>query len=75
MSAEMATAIHPDVRVAEMLTSHPDTARVFVAHGMQCVGCAFAPHETIAEVCRIYELDVDAFVGELRGSKGGDSGR
>jgi len=61
-------AIRPDVRVVEMLTSHPEAARVFVAHGMQCIGCAFAPHETIAEVCRIYELDLDAFVGELRRS-------
>ncbi len=61
-------AIDASRTVCDTLASVPSAARVFVAHGMQCIGCAFAPHETIAEVCAIYRLDLRAFLDELRRS-------
>jgi hybrid cluster-associated redox disulfide protein len=56
----MSTAVL-SMLVADALASTPAAAPVFVERAMRCVGCPFAPFETIAEAARIYNLDA----GEL----------
>ena len=46
-----------DVLVSDALASGPGAMRVFRDHGMACIGCPFAPFETVAEVAGIYGLD------------------
>jgi hybrid cluster-associated redox disulfide protein len=48
-----------DLTVSEVLAARPAAARVFFERRMQCVGCAFARFETVAEVARAYGLDAD----------------
>ena len=43
--------------VADVLVAVPAAARVFIDRRMGCVGCAFAPFETVAEVAEIYGID------------------
>jgi hybrid cluster-associated redox disulfide protein len=47
----------PNVLVSEVLAAHPATARVFIERRMGCVGCVFAPFETVAEAARAYGID------------------
>ena len=46
-----------NVLVADLLAARPFAARVFIARRMGCVGCAFAPFETISEAARAYGID------------------
>lgn len=46
-----------DLTVADVLARFPGAARVLATHGMSCVGCPFAPFETVSEVARSYRLD------------------
>ena len=50
-----------ELTVADVLLRIPGAAQVFTTRGMSCVGCAFAPFETVSDVARIYGFDA----GEL----------
>ena len=43
--------------VSDVLRANPATAAVFIDRRMGCVGCTFAPFETIAEVARVYGIE------------------
>ena len=43
--------------VADVLAANPLAARVFIARGMGCVGCTFAPFETISEAASAYRIE------------------
>ena len=43
--------------VADVLAAERAAARVFIDRRMGCVGCAFAPFETVAEVAQTYGID------------------
>jgi hybrid cluster-associated redox disulfide protein len=57
--------LEPGLTVAEVLARWPETIPVFLHHRMACVGCAINPFETLAEVTKIYKLDLDCFLSEL----------
>ncbi|MGE3274413.1 MAG: DUF1858 domain-containing protein [Vicinamibacterales bacterium] len=63
--------------MADLLTTNPAFARVFIDREMGCVGCTFAPFETVAEVARVYGIDphelAQAILDE-RGELPGDHG-
>jgi hybrid cluster-associated redox disulfide protein len=58
---------YADETVAALLAREPCAARVFLDHGMHCVGCAIAPFETLAEICEIYGVSLEQVIVELRG--------
>ena len=51
--------------VEDVVRQEPRTIRVFLKHGMACVGCAIAPYHTVAEASAEYGLHLDAFLREL----------
>ena len=51
--------------VAEILAGPPSVARVFLARGMACPGCPFAPFETLTDVARAYGADANALAAAL----------
>ena len=60
--------LEPALTVAEVLARWPQTIPVFLRHRMACVGCAITPFETLAEVAKIYKLDLDCLLSELEQS-------
>ncbi|HET8524866.1 MAG TPA: DUF1858 domain-containing protein [Thermomicrobiales bacterium] len=54
-----------DMIVDDLIEQLPATARTFVEHRMQCVGCPMARFETVAEVCQIYRLPLGAFLADI----------
>jgi hybrid cluster-associated redox disulfide protein len=63
--------------VSDVLRANPVTAAVFIDRRMPCVGCTFAPFETVAEVARVYGIEPAELANSLagacvqaRGSKG-----
>jgi hybrid cluster-associated redox disulfide protein len=51
--------------VADVLVAVPAAARVFIDRRMGCVGCAFAPFETVAEVAEVYGIDARELANSL----------
>jgi hybrid cluster-associated redox disulfide protein len=51
--------------MAEIMACCPGAARVLVRHRMHCVGCVFAPFETLAEACDAYGASVERLLAEL----------
>lgn len=61
----MATPFGASEMVDDVMRQAPATVRVFLKHGMACVGCTIAPFHSIGEASAIYGLDVDTFLDEL----------
>lgn len=62
-----------ELTVEETLQRWPQTARVFIARRMACVGCPIAPFETLDEAGAIYRLDGETFLHELQESAAASS--
>ncbi len=60
--------ISSNLTAAEVMQRWPTTVPVFIRHCLACVGCPFAPFETLAEIPAIYGLRVDDFICELQQS-------
>ena len=65
----MATeTISKEMTIGEVVRQHPETVRVFLAHGLMCVGCAAARFENVQQGATAHGIDVDAFVTDLNGA-------
>ncbi len=58
--------ISSNLTAAEVMQHWPATIPVFIRHCLACVGCPFAPFETLAEIPAIYGLPLDDFMCELQ---------
>lgn len=54
-----------EMTVAEVLETWPETVEVFQALKTACVGCVMAPFDTLADVARIYEMELDTVIEAL----------
>ena len=60
--------ITKDTLIGDILDIAPQTARVFLAIGMHCLGCPSSRGETVEEACAVHGVDVDkllAIVNEV----------
>jgi len=60
--------IKKDTIIGDILDIAPQTARVFLAIGMHCLGCPTSRGETVEEACAVHGVDVDkllAIVNEV----------
>jgi hybrid cluster-associated redox disulfide protein len=56
--------------VSEVLAAMPAAAHVFIERGMGCVGCEFAPFETVAEVAQVYGIEPGDLANSLATTAG-----
>lgn len=54
-----------EMTVAEVLEAWPETVEVFQTLKTACVGCVMAPFDTLADVARIYELELETIMKAL----------
>lgn len=57
--------ITKDMSITEVVSKYPQTAKVFMEHGMGCLGCAAAQFENIEQGARAHGVDVDDLVKAL----------
>ena len=62
-----------DEPIAEVLREYPQTLRVFLSHGLMCVGCAVARFENIRDGATAHGIDVDALIKDLNAAVEQDS--
>ena len=51
--------ITKDTIIGDILDIAPQTARVFLAIGMHCLGCPSSRGETVEEACAVHGVDVE----------------
>ena len=57
--------ITDDMPIGDVLKKYPQTMRVFLSHGLMCVGCAIARFENIRQGATAHGIDVDALMKDL----------
>jgi hybrid cluster-associated redox disulfide protein len=58
-------AITPETRIGDALTLYPQTLKVFLSHGLMCVGCAVARFENIRQGAEAHGIDLEALMKDL----------
>jgi hybrid cluster-associated redox disulfide protein len=58
-------AITGDEPIGQVLKDYPQTLRVFLSHGLMCVGCAVARFENIRDGATAHGIDVEALLKDL----------
>ena len=61
----MAVKIEKDTIIGDILDVAPQSAPLFFAIGMHCLGCPSSRGETVEEACAVHGVDPDALVAEL----------
>ena len=61
----MAVTIEKDTIIGEVLDIAPQSAPLFLAIGMHCLGCPSSRGETVEETCMVHGIDCDAFLAQL----------
>ncbi len=54
-----------DTIISEVMMNAPETAPLFQAIGMHCLGCAMATGESIEEACMVHGVDPEEFLTNL----------
>jgi hybrid cluster-associated redox disulfide protein len=67
-------AITKDMTIQEVVESNPETIRVFLDHGLHCIGCAVARFENIEQGAMAHGIDVDALIRDLNEQATGGNG-
>ena len=61
----MAVKITKDTIIGSVLDIAPQSAPLFLAIGMHCLGCPSSRGETVEEACAVHGIDCDAFLTQL----------
>ena len=61
----MAAKIEKTTIIGDVLDIAPETAPLFMAIGMHCLGCMASHGETVEEACAVHGVDADELVDEL----------
>ncbi len=61
-------AITKEMPIGEIVQKHPQTIRVFLSHGLMCVGCAAARFESLEQGAMAHGIDVDTLLKDLNAS-------
>lgn len=67
-------AITKDMTIQEVVEKNPETIRVFLEHGLHCIGCSVARFENIEQGALAHGIDVDALIKDLNSSVGENAG-
>ena len=65
ISEEKAAKIEKSTIIGDVLDIAPETAPLFMAIGMHCLGCPSSRGETVEEACMVHGVDADAFLAQV----------
>ena len=61
----MAAKIEKSTIIGDVLDIAPETAPLFMAIGMHCLGCPASRGESVEQACMVHGVDVDSLVAEI----------
>ena len=59
--------------IGTVLKQYPQTLRVFLSHGLMCVGCAVARFENIRDGATAHGINVEALIKDLNAAVNGEA--
>ncbi len=59
--------ITKDTIIGDILDIAPQTAPLFMAIGMHCLGCPASRGETVEQACMVHGVNVDALLARVTG--------
>ena len=65
MTVAQETKITSDMPIGDVVKNYPETIKVFLQHGLMCVGCAVARFENIKDGATAHGIDADALIHDL----------
>jgi hybrid cluster-associated redox disulfide protein len=57
--------ITKEMSISEIVQKYPQTVKVFLRHGLMCIGCAAARFENLEQGAIAHGIDTDALVTNL----------
>jgi len=57
--------ITKDMSLDEIVREHPESIRVFLSHGLMCIGCPAARFENVEQGAIVHGIDADALIKDL----------
>lgn len=54
-----------EMRVCEILDINPEFEKVFIKHGLPCLGCPGAEQESLTEAAEGHGIDIEALLYDL----------
>ena len=69
----MAVKIEKDTIIGDILDVAPQSAPLFFAIGMHCLGCPSSRGETVEEACAVHGVDVDKLLAVVNEAANGES--
>ena len=61
----MAAKIEKTTIIGDVLDIAPETAPLFMAIGMHCLGCPASRGETVEQACMVHGVDVDELLAQV----------
>ena len=61
----MAAKIEKSTIIGDVLDIAPETAPLFQAIGMHCLGCPSSRGETVEEACMVHGVNADDFLNQV----------
>ena len=58
-------AITKDMSLDEIVREHPESIRVFLSHGLMCIGCPAARFENLEQGAVVHGIDVETLIKDL----------
>ena len=62
---EKAKKVTKEMTIAEVIDNFPTAATILMGFGHHCVGCPAAEEETIEELAKSNQMDLEKFLKEL----------
>ncbi len=63
-------AITKEMTIEEVVQDNPEAVRVFLEHGLHCIGCSVARFENIEQGALAHGIDVERLLADLNGLAG-----
>lgn len=57
--------LNKEMNIIEVVSKYPQTAQVFMKHGMGCFGCAAARFENIEQGASAHGIDIEVLINDL----------
>ena len=54
-----------DMTIGEVLRMNRETAKVFMAAGMHCLGCPHSQGESVEKACMVHGINIDELIEAL----------
>lgn len=58
--------INKDMYVSDILAYDRSIAAILMGHGLHCIGCVLAGHETLEQACMAHGIDLDAVLDDIQ---------